>query len=87
MLVDDTPNGAFTVGMADRLQKRLAAAGIAVSRISIKELADNVEAGYYAPRSRRPRHRGRICSTSARISPRAPRSPRRWPPPAPRPGA
>ncbi len=48
MLVDDTPNGAFTVGMADRLQKRLAAAGIAVSRISIKELADNVEAGYYA---------------------------------------
>ena len=48
MLVDDTPNGAFTVGMADRLQQRLASAGIAVSRISIKELADNVEAGYYA---------------------------------------
>ena len=48
MLVDDTTNGAFTVGMADRLQKRLAAVGIAVSRISIKELADNVEAGYYA---------------------------------------
>ena len=48
MLVDDTPNGAFTVGMADRLQKRLAAAGIAVSRISIKELVDKVEAGYYA---------------------------------------
>jgi branched-chain amino acid transport system substrate-binding protein len=47
MLVDDTPNGAFTIGMADRLQKRLAAAGIAVSRISIKELADAVEAGYY----------------------------------------
>ena len=48
MLVDDTPNGAFTVGMADRLQKRLAADGVAVSRISMKELADNVEAGYYA---------------------------------------
>jgi branched-chain amino acid transport system substrate-binding protein len=47
MLVDDTANGAFTVGMADRLQKRLASAGIAVSRISIKELADNVEASYY----------------------------------------
>jgi branched-chain amino acid transport system substrate-binding protein len=48
MLVDDTPNGAFTVGMANRLQKRLAADGIAVSRISIKELADGVPAGYYA---------------------------------------
>jgi branched-chain amino acid transport system substrate-binding protein len=48
MLVDDTPNGAFTIGMADRLQKRLAADGIAVSRISVKELADKVEAGYYA---------------------------------------
>ena len=48
MLVDDTPNGAFTVGMADRLQQRLAADGIAVSRISIKELADKVPAGYYA---------------------------------------
>src|SRR4029079_465452 len=48
MLVDDTPNGAFTVGMADRLQKRLTAVGIAVSRISIKELADQVGAGYYA---------------------------------------
>ncbi len=47
MLVDDTPNGAFTVGMADRLQQRLAADGIAVSRISIKELADKVPAGYY----------------------------------------
>jgi len=46
MLVDDTPNGAFTIGMADRLQKRLAAAGIAVSRISIKELVDELGAGY-----------------------------------------
>jgi branched-chain amino acid transport system substrate-binding protein len=47
MLVDETPNGAFTIGMADRLQKRLAAAGTAVSRISIKELADKVDAGYF----------------------------------------
>jgi branched-chain amino acid transport system substrate-binding protein len=48
MLVDDTPNGAFTIGMADRLQQRLAADGIAVSRISVKELGDNPGAGYYA---------------------------------------
>jgi branched-chain amino acid transport system substrate-binding protein len=47
MLVDDTANGAFTVGMADRLQKRLAKAGIAVTRISIDELANNVPSGYY----------------------------------------
>ena len=40
-------------------------------------------------RPRSPRHSrpGRICSTSAPISRRAPRSPRRWPRPAPRPGA
>src|SRR3989442_12653134 len=48
MLVDDTPNGAFTVGTADRLQQRLTADGVAVSRISIKELTDNVDANYYA---------------------------------------
>jgi branched-chain amino acid transport system substrate-binding protein len=34
--------------MADRLQKRLAADGVAVTRISIKELADGVAANYYA---------------------------------------
>jgi branched-chain amino acid transport system substrate-binding protein len=48
MLVDDTPNGAFTVGMADRLQKRLTSDAVAVTRISIKELTDKVPAGYYA---------------------------------------
>jgi branched-chain amino acid transport system substrate-binding protein len=48
MLVDDTPNGAFTIGMADRLQKRLATDGVAVTRISVKELTDNVDAAYYA---------------------------------------
>jgi len=48
MLVDDTPNGAFTVGMADRLQTRLTADRVAVNRISVKEIADKVPAGYYA---------------------------------------
>jgi branched-chain amino acid transport system substrate-binding protein len=47
MLVDDTANGAFTIGMADRLQQRLANDGVAITRISIKELTDNVEATYY----------------------------------------
>jgi branched-chain amino acid transport system substrate-binding protein len=48
MLVDDTPNGAFTVGMADRLQQRLTVDGVAVARISVKEVTDNVPASYYA---------------------------------------
>jgi branched-chain amino acid transport system substrate-binding protein len=48
MLVDDTPNGAFTVGMADRLQKRLAKDGVVVSRISVQEIANGVPPGYYA---------------------------------------
>jgi branched-chain amino acid transport system substrate-binding protein len=48
MLVDDTPNGAFTIGMADRLQKRLSSDGVAVTRISIEELTDGVDAHYYA---------------------------------------
>jgi branched-chain amino acid transport system substrate-binding protein len=47
MLVDDTANGAFTKGMASRLRKRLEAAGVAVTWISLKESAD-VPAGYYA---------------------------------------
>ena len=47
MLVDDTANGAFTVGMADRLQQRLQAVGIAVTRISIKELQDVDPNTYY----------------------------------------
>ena len=37
MLVDDGPNGAFTVGMANRLTARLRAAGVVVTRISIEE--------------------------------------------------
>jgi len=48
MLVDDTPNGAFTVGMADRLQQRLTADGVTVARISVKETTDSVPPGYYA---------------------------------------
>src|SRR3954447_22692536 len=48
ILVDDTPNGAFTVGMADRLQQRLAADGVTVNRISVVELANNPPAGYYS---------------------------------------
>jgi branched-chain amino acid transport system substrate-binding protein len=48
MLVDDTPNGAFTVGMADRLQSRLGADGVAVTRISVKEITDGVDPNYYA---------------------------------------
>jgi branched-chain amino acid transport system substrate-binding protein len=47
ILVDDTANGAFTIGMADRLQKRLVKDGVAVKRISVKELTDSVEATYY----------------------------------------
>jgi branched-chain amino acid transport system substrate-binding protein len=47
MLVDDTANGAFTKGMASRLRKRLQAAGVAVTWISLKESAD-VPPGYYA---------------------------------------
>jgi branched-chain amino acid transport system substrate-binding protein len=34
MLVDETANGAFTTGMADRLTGRLEAAGVAVTRIA-----------------------------------------------------
>ncbi len=39
MLVDDTSNGAFTVGMANRLTRELRRSGATVSRISIKEIA------------------------------------------------
>jgi branched-chain amino acid transport system substrate-binding protein len=47
MLVDDTANGAFTEGMADRLALRLTRAGVAVTRISVVELPDAPD-GYYA---------------------------------------
>src|SRR5680860_259581 len=39
MLVDDTPNGAFTVGMANRLERKLRSSGATVTRISIEEIA------------------------------------------------
>jgi branched-chain amino acid transport system substrate-binding protein len=45
MLVDDTPNGAFTVGMAQRLQTALERVGTAVTSISIVEGAPSA---YYA---------------------------------------
>jgi branched-chain amino acid transport system substrate-binding protein len=47
MLVDDTANGAFTAGMADRLTARLAASGVQVTRISVEEIGD-APPGYYA---------------------------------------
>jgi branched-chain amino acid transport system substrate-binding protein len=47
MLVDDTPNGAFTTGMATRLRARLQARGVTVTWTSVKEAAD-VPPGYYA---------------------------------------
>jgi branched-chain amino acid transport system substrate-binding protein len=51
MLVDDTANGAFTKGMADRLEAALERDGASVTRISIRE---TTEAGdpstYYADR-------------------------------------
>jgi branched-chain amino acid transport system substrate-binding protein len=53
MLVDDTPNGAFTAGMAARLAKVLRAKGVIVTRISLAEstYADGSRAvpdSYYA---------------------------------------
>jgi branched-chain amino acid transport system substrate-binding protein len=47
MLVDDTANGAFTVGMANRLSRRLARDDIDVTRVSVKETGD-VSGDYYA---------------------------------------
>jgi branched-chain amino acid transport system substrate-binding protein len=47
MLVDETPNGAFTSGMASRLQAALEAAGASVTRLPVEETA-TVGAGYYA---------------------------------------
>jgi ABC-type branched-subunit amino acid transport system substrate-binding protein len=39
MLVDDTPDGAFTAGMANRLARELQGSGTVVTRIPIKEIA------------------------------------------------
>jgi ABC-type branched-subunit amino acid transport system substrate-binding protein len=49
MLVDDTANGAFTRGMANRLRAALRRDGASVSWISIKEMtARGLPSGYYA---------------------------------------
>jgi branched-chain amino acid transport system substrate-binding protein len=49
MLVDDTQNGAFTEGMADRLRAALARDGVSVTRTSIRETTDmGLSSTYYA---------------------------------------
>ena len=49
MLVDDTPNGAFTKGMATRLRKALLGDGATVTWISVKETTDpGASSTYYA---------------------------------------
>jgi branched-chain amino acid transport system substrate-binding protein len=49
MLVDDTPNGAFTKGMANRLRVALRRDGASVSWISVKETtAPGLPSGSYA---------------------------------------
>jgi ABC-type branched-subunit amino acid transport system substrate-binding protein len=49
MLVDDTPNGAFTEGMADRLRAALARNGVSVTWTSIRETTDTgLSSSYYA---------------------------------------
>jgi len=53
MLVDDTANGAFTSGMANRLTNRLQRTGVTVTRISVEEVfgpdgSRAVPANYYA---------------------------------------
>jgi branched-chain amino acid transport system substrate-binding protein len=52
MLVDDTANGAFTKGMADRLQTALERGGASVIRTSVLETTDPATKGsYYADRA------------------------------------
>jgi branched-chain amino acid transport system substrate-binding protein len=49
MLVDDTPNGAFTKGMATRLRGKLVQDGASVTWTSVKETtAHGLPASYYA---------------------------------------
>jgi branched-chain amino acid transport system substrate-binding protein len=49
MLVDDTPNGAFTKGMATRLRKALVRGGASVAWMSIRETtAPGLPSNYYA---------------------------------------
>jgi branched-chain amino acid transport system substrate-binding protein len=51
MLVDDTANGAFTKGMADRLEAALERDGASVTRTSIKETNEaGLPSNYYADR-------------------------------------
>jgi len=51
MLVDDTPNGAFTKGMAERLQAALERDGASVTWTSVLEATDpGATASYYADR-------------------------------------
>jgi branched-chain amino acid transport system substrate-binding protein len=51
MLVDDTANGAFTKGMADRLQTALKRDGASVTRTSIRETSETgLPSTYYADR-------------------------------------
>ena len=51
MLVDDTPNGAFTKGMADRLRAALRRGGVSVTWTSVLEVTDPGATGsYYADR-------------------------------------
>jgi len=51
MLVDDTPNGAFTKGMAERLRAALKRHGASVTWISVLEVTDpGATASYYAAR-------------------------------------
>src|SRR5436309_5095495 len=51
MLVDDTPNGAFTKGMADRLRAALEQDGASVTWTSVLEATDpGATSSYYADR-------------------------------------
>ena len=51
MLVDDTPNGAFTKGMANRLRRALVRGGASVTWTSVLEASDPGATGrYYADR-------------------------------------
>src|SRR3954452_11202350 len=51
MLVDDTPNGAFTKGMADRLRLSPEREGASVTSVSVRETTDpGTEGTYYADR-------------------------------------
>jgi branched-chain amino acid transport system substrate-binding protein len=49
MLVDDTPNGAFTEGMANRVRDAIVRDGVSVTRTSVRETTDSgLSSTYYA---------------------------------------